>query len=1174
MSKIKKTMDGNEAAAYISYAFTEVASIYPITPSSPMAESVDEWSSQGKKNLFGQTVKLVEMQSEAGAAAAMFGSLEAGTLSTSYTASQGLALMIPTMYRIAGQLHPGVLHVSARTLGTHAVSIYGDHSDVMACRQTGFAFISTGNVQEVMDLSGIAHLAALEGRVPFLHFFDGFRTSHEIQKVDVIDYKDLDAMLNRDALNYFKKNSLNPQRPVQHGFAQNPDVYFQTKEASNVYYDRLPYIVESYMNKINKLTGRDYRLFNYYGAEDAENIIIAMGSVSGVIKETIDYLNAKGEKTGLLQVHLYRPFSVEHFLKEIPSTVKRIAVMDRTKEMGSIGDPLYLDVCAAYVNNADAPKIYAGRYGLSSKDVDHAQIVAVYDNLKQNEVKDHFTVGIIDDVTFRSLPVRNDVVINNPNIVNCKFWGLGSDGTVGANKNSIKIIGDNTDMYVQAYFEYDAKKSGGITKSNLRFGSEPIRGSNIVNRADFIACHNSSYIDKYDIVTEIKPEGTFLLNCSWTNEELNEKLPNKVKKYIAANNIKFYTIDATSIGKEIGLGNRTNTILQSAFFKLANIISMEDAEKYMKNTIVKSYGNKGDKVLEMNFAAVERGYQSLNKVVVPQSWKDINVEAEEIDMNLPEYVRNILNPINAQKGDSLPVSVFANHANGSVPLGTSKYEKRGIAVEVPVWDANNCIQCNQCSYVCPHAAIRPFLLTKEENDNTPVNYKSKAATGKGMEKYSFSIQIDPMDCTGCGNCVETCPAKEKALHMESFESQKEKMTDWDYSLNLSHKENPMDKFSVKGSQFEQPLLEFSGACAGCGETAYAKLLTQLFGNRMYLANATGCSQAWGAMFPTVPYTTDKDGFGPAWTNCLFENNAELSLGMFLSVEQQREKLALEITNLFDNIDDAAAKKVLNDWFENRDDGSNTFEYSTSVINLLNNIDLEGEILNSKNYILDNKEHLTKKSMWMFGGDGWAYDIGYGGLDHVLASGEDVNVLVVDNELYANTGGQSSKATPTGAVALFASSGKKTAKKDLGLIAMAYKNVYVAKVALGANMNQLVKVLKEAEAYKGPSIIIAYTPCINHGISKGMNSSVRESKEAVESGYWNLYHYNPDLIEEGKNPFVLDSKEPDKSYKDFAMGEVRYSSLFRKFPEEGEKLLSEAEKNAKENYNMYKVMSEK
>lgn len=1173
MTTIMKTMDGNEAAAYVSYAFTEVATIYPITPSSPMAEAVDAWSAKGQKNLFGQTVKLVEMQSEAGAAAAMFGSLEAGTLSTSYTASQGLALMIPTMYRTAGQQHPGVIHVSARTLGTHAVSIYGDHSDVMACRQTGFAMLSSGGVQEVMDLAGVAHLAALEGRVSFLHFFDGFRTSHELQKIDVIKYEDFESMLNKEALDKFKKSSLNPERPEQHGFAQNADSYFQTREASNGYYDKLPYIVESYMNKINKLTGRDYKLFNYYGAEDAENIIIAMGSVNGVIKETVDYLNSKGEKVGFLQVHLYRPFSVKHFLKELPSTVKRVAVLDRTKEVGAIGEPLYLDVCAAYANISGAPEVYGGRYGLSSKDVDHRQILAVYENLKQNEVKDHFTVGIVDDVTFLSLPVMNDVVIDNPNIVNCKFWGLGSDGTVGANKNSIKIIGDNTDMYVQAYFEYDAKKSGGVTKSNLRFGTEPIRASNNVTRADFIACHNQSYMDKYDIVNEVKPEGTFLLNTIWTNEELEDKLSNKVKKYIAVNNIKFYTIDAISIGKELGLGNRTNAILQSAFFKLANIIPMDDAEKYMKDMIVKSYGKKGEKVLAMNFSAVERGYQSLNKVEVPESWKTLVIEEDEVDMSLPAYVRNILNPINAQKGDSLPVSTFVEHANGSAPLGTSKYERRGIAVDVPRWIPENCIQCNQCSYVCPHATVRPFLLTEEEKNKAPEGYKSKPATGKGMEQYSYAIQIDPMDCTGCGNCAETCPAKEKALVMESFESQKHEMKNWDYSLNLEHKKNPMDKFTLKGSQFEQPLLEFSGACAGCGETAYAKLLTQLFGNRMYLANATGCSQAWAAMFPTVPYTTDKDGFGPVWTNCLFENNAELSLGMFLSVQQQREKLAMEIAKLHDNLNDAEAKKVLMTWLENMHEGDNTFEYSKAVINLLNNIELANELNDSKDYVLNNKEHLTKKSMWMFGGDGWAYDIGFGGLDHVLATGEDINVLVVDNEVYANTGGQSSKATPTGAVALFAASGKKAAKKDLGLMAMAYQNVYVAKVALGANMNHLIKVIKEAEAYKGPSIIIAYAPCITHGIVKGMKYSVRQSKEAVESGYWNLYRYKPDLIKEGKNPFIMDSKEPTKPYKDFTMSEVRFSSLFRTFPEEGEKLLSEAEKEANDKYEMYKNMAE-
>lgn len=1164
-------MDGNEAAAHVSYAFTEVAAIYPITPSSSMAEAVDEWAAKGKKNLFGQPVRLVEMQSEAGAAAAMFGALEAGTLTTSYTASQGLALMIPTMYRIAGQLQPGVLHVSSRTLGTHAVSIYGDHSDAMACRQTGFAMLSTGSVQEVMDLAGVAHLAAIEGRVPFLHFFDGFRTSHEVQKVDVMEYEELESMLNKEALSQYKKSALNPERPEMHGIGQNQDVYFQNKEASNVYYDKLPYIVESYMEKVNKITGRDYKLFNYYGAADAEHIIIAMGSVNGVIMETIDYLNAKGEKTGLLQVHLYRPFSIEHFLKEIPATVKRIAVLDRTKEPGAIGNPLYLDVCAAYSNTENAPEIYGGIYGLAGKDIDHAQIAAVYDNLKQTEAKNHFTVGIVDDVTFRSLPVRDDIVINNPNIINCKFWGLGSDGTVGANANSIKIIGDNTDMYVQAYFEYDAKKSGGVTKSNLRFGSEPIRGSNVVNSADFVACHNSAYIDKYDIVTEIKPGGTFLLNCGWAKDELERRLPNKVKKYIAENNIAFYTIDATTIGKEIGLGNRTNTILQSAFFKLADIIPMEDAERYMKESAYNSYANKGEKVLNMNYEAIERGYQSLHKVDVPEGWKDLVVEDVKSAGNVPEFVKTVMEPVNALKGDALPVSKFVDFAGGINPAGTSKYEKRGVATEVPVWSEEACIQCNQCSYVCPHATIRPFLLNEEEQKNAPANFKSIPAKGKGMEAYAFNIQIDPLDCQGCAVCVETCPSK--ALHMEPLDAQRHEMENWDYALGLSHKENPMDKFTVKGSQFEEPLLEFSGACVGCGETAYAKLLTQLFGNRMYLANATGCSQAWAAMFPTNPYTADKDGFGPAWTNCLFENNAELALGMLLSVQQQRDKLALEITKLVDHIEDAAVKQVLQDWLDNMDEGENTFAYSKPVIAALEGMKLAGEFEAARNYVLDNKEHLSKKSIWMYGGDGWAYDIGYGGVDHILASGEDVNIMVVDNELYANTGGQSSKSTPKGAVAKFASSGKKTTKKDLGLIAMAYKDVYVAKVALGANMNQLVKAIKEAEAYKGPSLIIAYAPCINHGIVKGMSYSVKQTKDAVDSGYWNLYRYNPDLIEEGKNPFIQDSKEPTKSYRDFIMSEVRYASLFRSFPEEGEKLAEEAEKEVKADVEMYKGLAE-
>lgn len=1175
MAKIKKTMDGNEAAAYVSYAFTEVATIYPITPSSPMAEHVDEWAANGKKNLFGQKVSLVEMQAEAGAAGAMHGTLEAGALATSYTASQGLMLMIPTMYRMSGQLQPGVLHVSARTVGTHAFSIFGDHSDVMACRQTGFAMLNTADVQEVMDLAGVAHLAAIEGHVPFLHFFDGFRTSHEIQKIDVMDYEDLGKLLNNEELNKFRKNSLNPERPVQRSTVQNPDVFFQAREACNPYYDRLPEIVEKYMGEINKITGRDYHLFNYYGAEDAEYVIVAMGSVSGVAKEVVDHLNANGQKTGYLHVHLYRPFSIEHFLKQLPNTVKKISVLDRTKEPGSAGEPLYLDVCAAFINEKNKPLIYTGRYGLSSKDVTPEQIIAVYENMKSSDTKNHFTVGIEDDVTFHSLKLGESIDLCDEGTISCKFWGLGSDGTVGANKNSIKIIGDHTDMYVQAYFEYDTKKSGGITKSHLRFGKNPIRGSYLVKKADFIACHKTSYINQYDIVNELKPNGVFLLNCGWNEQEVENNLPNHVKRYLAQNNIKFYVIDATGIGKELGLGSRTNTILQAAFFRLANIIPAEEASKYMKNAILKSYGHKGDKIVNMNYAAVDRGNESIKQITVSAEWANLKDEQAYVDEKLPEYVRNVMNPINAQKGDELPVSTFASAADGTVALGSSKYEKRGVAIDVPTWDMTKCIQCNQCSYVCPHAAIRPFLLNEEEKNNAPENYKMVQAKGKDLEKYQFSIQVDPLDCLGCGSCVQTCPAKEKALTMSPLEDQVKEMENWEYAMTLSKKENPMNKFTVKGSQFEQPLLEFSGACAGCGETPYAKLMTQLFGDRMYFANATGCTQAWGAACPSVPYTTNHEGHGPAWSNSLFENNAEFSLGMCLAVKQQRERVTSkveELLKLAENTISKDTKEALEGWLANKDDSDKTRYVSTKLIKALENTKLEGESQELLEFILDNKEHLVKKSMWMYGGDGWAYDIGYGGLDHVLASGENVNVLVVDTEVYSNTGGQSSKATPLGAVAQFAASGKKTVKKDLGMLAMTYGYIYVAQVAMGANQTQLIKALEEAESYPGPSLVIAYAPCINHGIKKGMAYAQLESKEAVESGYWHLYRYNPLLKKEGKNPFILDSKEPSKSYKDFTMGEVRYSSLLRAFPEIADQLFEDAEIAAKEKYNQYKAMS--
>ncbi len=1177
MGKVMKTMDGNEAAAYVSYAFTEVATIYPITPSSPMAEHVDAWSAKGKKNLFGQTVKLVEMQSEAGAVGAMHGALETGALTTSYTASQGLLLMVPTMYRLAGQLKPGVLHVTARTIGTHAFSIFGDHSDVMACRQTGFAMLSTGSVQEVMDLAGVAHLAAIKGRVPFLHFFDGFRTSHEIQKVDCIDYDDLGNLLDQDALEAFRKHSLNPERPVLRSAAENPDVFFQAREACNPFYDRLPAIVEDYMDKINQLTGRNYKLFNYYGAPDAEYIVVAMGSASGAIQETVELLNKQGKKTGYLQVHLYRPFSLEHFFRELPGTVQKITVLDRTKEPGAVGEPLYADVCSAFNEKDVRPQILAGRYGLSSKDVTPAQMLAVYENMMKPAAKNHFTVGITDDVTHLSLPVGPELDLADSSTISCKFWGLGSDGTVGANKNSIKIIGDHTDMYVQAYFEYDTKKSGGVTKSHLRFGRAPIRSSYYVKAANFVACHNPSYIDKYDIVTDIKQGGTFLLNCAWQGDELENNLPAKVKRELAAKNIQFYVIDATKIAKEIGLGNRTNSILQAAFFKLANVIPIEQAVEYMKAAIVKSYGKKGEKVVAMNKAAVDNGVDGVVKVDVPAAWLSA-VDAETTDdANLPAFIKDMLIPMNAQKGDDIPVSKFVGREDGTFPLGTSAYEKRGIAIDVPAWKPENCLQCNQCAYVCPHAAIRPFLLTEAEAAAAPAGYATVRGKGPGLDAYQYRIQVDVLDCAGCGSCAQVCPAKDKALVMTPLQGRKEEMALWDFSLSLSHKKNPLDRFSVKGSQFEQPLLEFSGACSGCGETPYMKLMTQLFGDRMIVANATGCTQAWGAAAPSFPYTVDKDGFGPAWSNSLFENNAEFSLGMCLSVRQQRQRLAAKVEALLPLVGSATLQDAITAWLAAIDadnEGDVTKELSRSLVAALSAEALTGEAQALKTYILNNKEHLTKKSLWMYGGDGWAYDIGFGGLDHVLASGEDVNILVVDTEVYSNTGGQSSKATPLGAVAQFAASGKKIQKKDLGMLAMTYGYVYVAQVAMGASHAQLVRVMREAESYKGPSLIIAYAPCINHGLTKGMGCAQLESKNAVEAGYWHLYRFDPRLKQQGKNPFQLDSKEPKASFREFLMGEVRYSSLVRTFPQAAEELFAAAESAASEKYQAYKSLADR
>lgn len=1171
MTKKTKTIDGNEAAAYISYAFTEVSTIYPITPSSPMAEHVDVWAANGKKNLFGQPVRLVEMESECGAAGAMHGALEAGALTTSYTASQGLMLMIPALYRLSGELLPGVLHVSSRTVGTHAFSIFGDHSDVMACRQTGLAMICDGSVQEVMDLTAVPHLAAIEGRVPFLHFFDGFRTSHEIQKVEVMDYDDLKPLINQEALERFRANSLNPDHPIQRSTVQNPDIFFQAREAANPYYEKLPDIVEKYMGKINEITGRDYHLFNYYGAPDAEYVIVAMGSVSGTAQEAVDYLRKRGQKVGYLQVRLFRPFSAGYFLRAMPKTAKAVAVLDRTKEPGSLGEPLYEDVCSVFANQLDRPNIYGGRYGLSSKDVIPDHILAIFSNLMQDEPVNHFTVGIKDDVTHHSLPVGKPVDYGDTGTISCKFWGLGSDGTVGANKNSIKIIGDNTDMYVQAYFEYDTKKSGGVTRSHLRFGKNPIRSEYLVSKADFVACHKASYISQYDILSDLKSGGTFLLNCGWKVNELETKLPAAVKRYLARNKIRFYIIDATKIASEIGLRTRTNTVLQSAFFKLTDILPFDDAKHYMKKAIYDTYHQKGEKVLNMNYAAVDRGAEEVHEVKVPENWENAEDSSKTVKKSFPDYIEKVLIPVNAQKGDSLPVSTFANAADGTVPLGTSKYEKRGTAVMVPKWNPENCIQCNWCSYYCPHAAIRPFLLTKEEKKNAPDSYQTAEAKGKDLAEYEFRVQTDPLDCTGCGSCEQVCPAPEKAIQMQPLDSQLSEQKNWDYSLSLTPKDDLINKFSVKGSQFQQPLLEFSGACAGCGETPYMKLMTQLFGDRMILANATGCTQAWGAAAPCVPYTKNRNGCGPAFSNSLFENNAEFSLGMCLAVNQRREHLAKSVRELAENTEDKNLKSALDTWINGYNESDGTRERADSVVAAVRADSFTNDSALCKK-ILDESDQLVKKSMWMYGGDGWAYDIGFGGLDHVLNLGIDVNILVVDTEVYSNTGGQASKSTPAGAVAQFAASGKKTNKKDLGAIFMTYGNIYVAQVAMGANPNQLVRVLKEAEAYPGPSLIIAYAPCISHGIVKGMAYAQPESKLAVNSGYWTLYHYNPQRRKQGKNPFVLDSKEPSIPLRDFLNGEVRFAALKRTFPQQAEALIEQAEKSAASRYRYYRRLA--
>ena len=1166
MSKMK-TMDGNTAAAYISYAFTDVAAIYPITPSSPMAEHVDEWVAQGKKNIFGQQVKVMEMQSEAGAAGAVHGSLQGGALTTTYTASQGLLLMVPNMYKIAGELLPGVFQVSARAIAASSLNIFGDHQDVMATRQTGFALLAESSVQQVMDLAAVAHLSAIKGRVPFVNFFDGFRTSNEIQKIEVLEYEDLAKLVDYKAVNDFRRRALNPDHPVTRGTAQNPDIYFQGREVSNKYYEALPEIVEDYMKEVTKLTGREYHTFNYYGAKDAERVIVAMGSVCETIEEVIDYLVAKGEKVGLVTVHLYRPFSIKYFLNQMPKTVKKIAVLDRTKEPGSTGEPLYLDVKNAFYGKEGQPVIVGGRYGLGSKDTLPSHVLSVFENLKLDSPKDRFTISIVDDVTNTSLGVTEDINTTPEGTTACKFWGLGSDGTVGANKSAIKIIGDHTDMYAQGYFAYDSKKSGGITVSHLRFGKSQIKSPYLIDKADFIAVHNKSYVHKYNVLEGLKKGGKFLLNTTWTEKELESELPASMKKYMADNDIEFYILDAIKIAEEIGLGGRINMICQAAFFKLANIIPVEDAVKYLKDAVESSYSKKGQKVVDMNNAAIDKGVNALVKVNIPASWKDAKEGQAAATLEVPEFISKIVYPMNRQDGDKLPVSTFVGMEDGTFPQGTAAYEKRGIAINVPEWQSDKCIQCNQCSFVCPHAAIRPVLTNAEELAKAPAGFESKAASGaKGLH---FTIAVSPLDCTGCGNCADICPAKEKALVMKPIDTQLNKTDAWDYAMSVSYKENPINKFSVKGSQFEKPLLEFSGACAGCGETPYIKLVTQLFGDTMMVANATGCSSIWGASAPATPYTTNHRGHGPSWANSLFEDNAEYGLGMFLAVKQVRDKIASNMKEALKGNLSAELKAAFEDWLENMDNGKGTRERVDKIIELLENEKNKNDILNE---IYENKDFLIKRSHWMFGGDGWAYDIGYGGLDHVLASGEDVNVLVVDTEVYSNTGGQSSKATPTAAVAKFAASGKKTKKKDLGMMAMTYGYVYVAQIAMGADKNQTLKAIQEAEAYKGPSLIIAYAPCINHGLKGGMGKSQSEAKKAVECGYWALYRYNPELKEQGKKSFSLDSKKPTADFREFLMGEVRYSSLAKQFPETAEQLFEKTKKDAFDRIAGYEKLS--
>ena len=1163
MTRIMKTMDGNNAASHVSYAYTDVAAIYPITPSSVMAEVADEWATAGRKNIFGQTVQITEMQSEAGAAGTVHGSLVAGALTTTFTASQGLLLMIPNLYKIAGEQLPGVFNVSARAVATHALSIFGDQSDIYACRQTGCAMLCEGSVQEVMDLTPVAHCAAVKGKIPFINFFDGFRTSHELQKIEVWDYDDLKDMIDMDAVAAFRNSSLNPNRPVSKGSAQNGDIFFQVREASNNSYEAVPGIVTEYMNKVNAKLGTNYKLFNYYGAPDAEHIIVAMGSVCETIEETIDYLVKQGEKVGLIKVRLYRPFCAEALIEAIPKTVKRISVLDRTKEPGSLGEPLYMDVFTALMQSEfKNVEIFSGRYGLSSKDTTPAQIVAVY----HNDSKKRFTIGIVDDVTNLSLNVEKEISTTPEGTANCKFWGLGADGTVGANKNSIKIIGDNTDMYAQAYFDYDSKKSGGVTMSHLRFGKKPIQSTYLIRTADFVACHCPAYVRIYNMVQELRDGGVFLLNCEWSEEELDKALPGQMKRYIAEHNINFYIIDGIALGKKIGLGGRINTILQSAFFALTGIIEKERAIELMKKAALKSYGAKGDDIVNMNYEAIDAGADGLKKVNVPDAWKnckdeELHVKATNGSEDTLEFVNNIQRAVSVQEGHTLPVSKFLKYVDGTTPAGTAAYEKRGVAVDTPSWKSENCIQCGRCAYVCPHATIRTIAMTEDEFSKAPDCTVAIPMTG--VENMKFAIVVSQLDCLGCGSCANVCPGKkgEKALVMESMREHIAEQAAFDYAVKLPEKQTVIDKFkidSVKGSQFKQPLLEFSGACAGCGETPYARLITQLFGDRMYIANATGCSSIWRNSAPSTPYTKNSLGRGPAWDNSLFEDNAEFGLGMALANKAIRNRLSRRLSEAVN--EDAGLKESYDRWIETFNDSRENLAATTALIS-----GLEASKSDIAKEILKEKEYLNKKSQWIFGGDGWAYDIGFGGLDHVIATGEDVNIMVFDTEVYSNTGGQSSKATPIGAVAQFAAGGKAIKKKDLAGIAMSYGYVYVAQIAMGADYNQCVKALAEAESYHGPSIVIAYAPCINHGIKKGMSKAQTEEELAVKSGYWHCFRYDPRREADGKNPFVLDSKAPTESYVDFIQGEVRYNSLERKDPERAKELFIRSEEAAKQKY---------